>query len=306
MSKSRWYCLIKRVSLLAAVVGTPLATQAAIPLTNMALWLRADAEVETGGTPSGTIFTAGTPAADTDYVTAWRDQNGTLDAYPKDPSANADVDYEPRYYTTGGPNSQPYISFAFGPTFTEYARLGINSPLLTGTTDYSILAVVRFNSGITPLGEKVIAANYGLGDFSGVEFYHYNSQLIRYKNGAANASPSLIDNQWHLVQADRIGTTLNIYIDNQFAATGTSSSTNISGLRNWTIGNGTDYALTPLGDLAEQIVYSDDLSEADRLAAAVALKDKYDLDLVIVPEPASVALLGAGAWMILRRRANRS
>jgi hypothetical protein len=166
---------------LTAMVAIPLSmAQAAIPTSNQALWLRGDAGVETGGTASGTTFTAGSAAADTNVITAWRDQSAnSFDAYPKDLSANASVTYEPKYHTTGGPNGQPYVEFNLT-AGAEYARLGLNTALLTGTTDFSVLAVVRINSGIAPTGEKVVGENYGSGNGGGLEFIHSTGTLIVY------------------------------------------------------------------------------------------------------------------------------
>jgi hypothetical protein len=288
---------------LAALLSWPLASEGAVPTGNMQLWLRADAEVETGGTPSGTTFTAGAAANDNDFITAWRDQSANaFDAYAKDTAAAASIVYEPRYRTTGGPNGQPYLSFGLGPTSAEYARLGLNTALLTGNGDFSILSVVRFNTTAAPAAEKIVAANYGVGDSTGVEFYHFSGALRLYKQGSAVTGGSLLDGQWHLVQGDRVGNTLNIYVDNQLAASQVLAMTAITGNRNWTIGNAPDYPAVALGDLAEQIVYSDDLSSADRLAASAALAEKYGLTQVVVPEPASLALLAVGGALLLRRR----
>jgi len=262
-----------------------------IPSSNLQLWLAGDYGVETTGNVA---------AANNDPVIAWRDQSGNNNhAFVAAPvgSGNSPLLYQPAY-KTATLNGKPTLLFELGPGNQEYARMRLNTPLLTGTTDFSIFAVVKFST--LSVGERIIGSNYGLGDFQGLELYGYNNSVQLFKNGYTTSSQNPHDGNYHLITATRSGNTMSVYIDNVLSGTTTYAVGSIPGGLNWTIGNAPDYAASALGNLAEEIVYDRALSAAERDQVAYYLADQYALSAI--PEPASLTLAVAGVAMVFVRR----
>ena len=268
---------------------------AAIPTTNLALWLKASVGVEEASAD---------PAENNDFISAWRDQSGNgFDAFPRAISGNSDTLYKPTF-VTNGVNNKPALLFTLGPGNLEYARLALTTPLLTGAGDFHIFAVVKYST-VNPNGEKIIGANYGITNSGGLEFYSFQQTQRLFKAGSVVGTSNVQDNTWHLFEARRVGGTVSLWIDNHMEASG-SLPTAIAGNIPWTIGNGGDYPSGPLGYMAEQIVYNGNLSSNNIHLVVRQLADDYNL--AIIPEPASttLAFIGLGASMLLCRRRRMS
>lgn len=276
-------------AILTGILSISQVAFANLPASNLVLWLTAGAGVEN---------TNGASAAHSEFVGVWRDQSpNNFDAFPAGISGNPATLYNPTF-VTNAINGKPAVNFVLGPGGLEYARLQLPTPLLTGTADFHVFAVVKY-SPVNPNGEKIIGANYGVTNTGGLEFYSHQQTQKVYKGGALIGTNNVQDGLWHLYEARRVGNTVSIWIDNKLDASGTLASAIASNI-NWTIGNAGDYASGPLGLMAEQIVYNNTLSSNDINQVVRRMADNYNL--AIIPEPSAVALLGAGAWLLMARR----
>jgi hypothetical protein len=289
--------VIAAVAGLDGLLFTAAARAASLPTTDLALWLKADAGVEEA---------PGDPAEDNDFITAWRDQSGLdNDALPTPISGNPASWYEPTLKTSVV-NAQPAVSWVIGPGGHEYPRLALDSPLLTGTTDFAIFAVIHVNG--TDNADHDIAANYGSGVGSGgLEFRVYQNKLSLYLGGnVVFSSQDIQANNWYIVEAERSGNTFTQRINNVDEGTFTTA-VGINSTLNWTIGNlPAPTNIGPFrGDIAEQIVYTDNLSQFSRWDALGYLGDKYGIAVTGIPEPASALLAASGFTAMLVRRRKR-
>jgi len=280
---------IKRIQHLVAgaalawlVVGTN-SSQAQIPTSGLQLYLNADTGVEKA---------PGTPAANTDQVVRWLDQSGQGNNVSTNNSTDGTVT-TPQYFT-GVVNGRPIVTFD-----GIRERLEAAAPLLTGTTDFSIFAVIR-GSGA---GERVIGANYGFTAGGGLELYVYNRKLTLWNAGINPVgSTTLTDGTWYLVEATRSGTSYTLRVNDLVDAT-TTGSGNITSPLNWTVGDIPDYFAAPFGDFAAELVYNRALTATEHNFVARRLADNYNLD--VIPEPTSTVLAAFGVVLaLIRRRRN--
>lgn len=270
------------VGAIIALTLSAAALQAQIPTNGLVLRLTGATGVETTGN---------VPAVNNDPVVEWLDQSGvgnnvstanSMVASPTEPT-----------YLTGALNGQSIVRFD-----SATDRLQASTPLLTGTTDFSIFSVIR-GSGA---GERAIGSNWGYSPtLSGLEFSVYTRKLTLwgYPGISLSGATTLADDTWYIVQLERSGSTYTMRLNNVDDATITAAGS-IGGDYNWTIGNNGGYNVGPFGDMAEQIVYTRALSTEERSLVVNQLAGTFGL--MGIPEPGTTALLGVGGVVLLWRR----
>lgn len=285
----------KHLMVAAVVTGASAMASAAVPTTSLELWVDAGAGV----------------TADIDgNVTAWADQSGNGRDLTLGNSAVSGAT-SPLYNATGA-NGLPTIVFNSGT-----ASLAAPTTLLSGTGDFNFFSVFSFSGG----GEHPLGGNYGAGGSDpGVEVYLYDNKVQVYRGNTvyshiANPFPTQPYDTQLITEVRRVGGIVSIYINNTLfhssdEAGGGDLSGAINSTGNWTLGTGTNYVsgnslANPLSQ-AEQLVYGDSLSEADRGAVLTYLSEKYDIEIAPVPEPTVASLVAVGAMMLTGRRVRRA
>src|SRR5262249_55381503 len=154
-------------------------------------------------------------------------------------------------------------------------RLQASTPLLTGTTDFSIFAVVRITSPFTG-GAHYITGNYGIAN-NVLEFYVNNSKLSLYDDGSFLTGPiPLAADTWYLVEVEKSGDNYTLRLNDGSDGSATLSGLSIPGARNWTVGNGPDYSSEPFyGNIAAVLVYNTALSAEGRRSVIAYLSNTY-------------------------------
>ncbi len=260
----------------------PLApARAQLPVTSgLVMWLSGDDDVEEA---------IGDPAENSDGVVRWLDQSSAANHVV----TNAPVATDTPTYRTGIANGHSAVEFGID---RDTERLQASTPVLTGTTDFSLFALIRLERTV---GARYIAGNYGGGNGAGLEFFVQNGSLGLYNLGGFTGTAVLDTNQWYLVYAEKSGGTYTLRVNGALDGSSTAPGGSIGGGRNWTVSNGPDYiSETFYGDIALYLVYTNALTASDRLLVENYLLNEYGL----VPEPAVVVLLGAGGLVLRWRR----
>ena len=277
---------------LRAIALLTLLGAAAAPAggANVIFHLRADQGVQEA---------PGDAAENGDAVAVWDDQstNGN-DATLANALSDRATSSAPSFLTNQV-NGLPALQFD---ATTE--RLAAADSVISGTMDYSIFSVVRK----TGVNEHIFGANYGFGNSTGIEFYSYVNKLNIFKGagGAVTSASTLNDGEWYLVYTDRDNSTatFSIRINDQFEGSNALTFGATGSLFKWYLGDGPDFNAVagPNFQIAEQIIYDDNLIESERRSIALSLAGKYNL--AAVPEPAGfpLALLCAGAPLLAGRR----
>lgn len=125
------------------------------------------------------------------------------------------------------------------------------NPIITGTGDFTITAWIKRSSTGTV---DYIAGNYGLGNGNGIEFDVLNTnKLSVYIAGSSiSGTTDITAGTWHYVAVTRSGGTATLYLDGISEASGALGG-NITGTRNFAIGNGPDYATEAFGGNIDEV-----------------------------------------------------
>lgn len=277
-NKCRWSALSAGVLLAASPAW-------AVPMTDLAFWVRADVGVEEA---------AADAAEDGDTVAFWRDQSGngrdlqlsavTVNITPTNPG-----------FDSNDANGLPAVVYDSAADSLQTAA----GSFLTGTTDFHIFAVAKTLGG----NEHPLGSNYGIGPggSAGLEFYVFLGNLYLYRGGGANGGVAG-GNVLHLFEVERDAGNVTLRIDGTIVAGPTSLPGSIGTLP-WTVGNNADYAASSFGEpltIAEELVYLNNLSTTDRIDLTREMGSKYGI--LAIPEPASLALLAIGVALAAGRR----
>jgi hypothetical protein len=267
-----------RLAALALVFLSIATSRAQIPTGGLVLRLEGDTGVEE---------LIGDSAENGDPVVRWLDQSSAANHVV----TNAPIATDTPTYRTGIANGHAAVEFGID---RDTERLQASTPLLTGSTDFAIFAVINLERLV---GARYITGNYGLGNGGGLEFFVQNGKLGLYNLGGFSGSATLATNTWYLVEAEKSGGTYTLRVNDGFDGSSTALGGSIGSGRNWTVGNGPDYnSETFYGDVAAVLVYNTALSAEDRESVIAYLGSTY-----AVPEPSVVALLGFGALVVLWR-----
>jgi hypothetical protein len=265
------------VGIAIALACSATALRAQFPTSGMILRLTGEVGVEEA---------PGDAAEHGDPVVRWLDQSSAGNHL----TTNAIAGTQTPTYLTGVVNGRAVVNFDNGND-----RLRASTPLLNGTTDFSIFAVIRPGSG----GERVIGSNHAVADHA-LEFYvNADGKLSLFNAGGGwlVGSATLASGNWYLVHAEKSGSSATVRLNHVPDVTGVIGSS-IGASLGWTIGSGVDYNAFAFGDMAEQIVYDRALTEEERNQVAHRLADNYGLS---IPEPGA-AVMALGALVILRWR----
>lgn len=264
------------VGIALSIVAVSACFASFVPPAGLELWLRADAGVTTSGSD----------------VTGWADQSGL--------AGNRDMTNTqgtPTYVSsvvtgsslvTGGPLTNPAVRFSGSQIMSNSEEHNAQTIFLVSTWALSGVPYTR-HGGV----------NEYVGTVGDGNVYLKNPQTM-WDGGAS----ILADGGFHifsgLYQDPDNGNNGSIYINGILQATGTggNSPTNLYdeiGAR-WSVTSHNAYFA---GDIAELLVFSTNLTAAQRSAVEGYLLNKYILE---IPEPTSLALLGLGGLLILRRR----
>lgn len=141
-------------------------------------------------------------------------------------------------------------------------KLAASTAVLTGTGDFTITAWIKPSAVAT----NDIAGNYGTGaGLTGIEFYtsSVGNELKVYMGSAISSGVSISTGVWSFVAVKRSGTTVSFYV-NGVAYSGGTSSHNITGSLNWTVGNGPNYTSERFqGVIDQHSVWNTALSTAE-------------------------------------------
>lgn len=263
--------------------------------TNIALWLAADKE---------TFSDAGTTATvNLDGLQQWNDQSA--------PASNAsEVDLEGvgpvlPVYRTEEFNFNPVIRFA-DPNSTNASFMRNTTNTVTG--DFTLISVFKsgqsdgtsddFVNSPALIGADDDASNsdYGLGIENGRVLINAND------NTGTDAETTTLynDDRAHFALATRVQSSgaVEIFVDSESAATGTGSTTALTGPASFGIGNHSDPNVNAQfsGDIAETIVFNQALNENERTRVESYLAIKYGITRVVtgLSETAEDYLAGDG------------
>ncbi len=254
--------------------------------TNIALWLRADLQV---------FSDAGTTAAtDGDNALQWNDQSSPQDNGSEVNLGGANP-LEPTFETTEI-NSNPVLRFA-NPNSSNVSYIETSSNTVSG--DMTLISVFKTGQASGTQGDFVnspalIGASetgstldYGLGMENGQLFLNANTSV----GFDAETSGTYNDNAPHFVTATRVQSSgaINLYVDSESVASGTGSTSALTGPTSFGIGNHSDGDVDAqfAGDIAESIVFSSALTGNERTRVETYLAVKYGLTRVNASLPAA-------------------
>jgi|GEM_PF-726578 len=263
--------------------------------TGIVLWLAADKE---------TFSDAGTTATvNLDGLQQWNDQSA--------PPSNASefdlggVGPVLPVYRTEEFNFNPVIRFA-DPNSTNASYIRNTTNTVTG--DFTLISVFKsgqsdgtsndFVNSPALIGADDDASNsdYGLGIENGRVLINAND------NTGTDAETTTLynDDNVHIALATRVQSSgaVAIFVDSESAASGTGSTTALTGPANFGIGNHSDPNVNAQfsGDIAETIVFNEALDENERTRVESYLAIKYGITRVVagLSEAAEDYLAGDG------------
>ncbi|MGB0768881.1 MAG: PEP-CTERM sorting domain-containing protein [Phycisphaeraceae bacterium] len=252
-------------------------------------------------------------------VSSWADQSGNTNDFTQ-----ANAAFQPTYVANNaGFNNLPTFSFAFddtGETNTGSFLSRSDSLGFTGNPAMTVF-VVMAATGERPFQFGDTGASNG-GEVAGFDAdasWRFNNGFRQYANDNIDDGTLAIGTWWK--------DTGDFYDEVLFAkngptpatatsASGTASTTELNiptagsadGLgaavgMGWGSDQGLDQPYNGInGDIAELIVYDRALSETELNEVGFYLQEKYGVAGNFVPEPGSLALLGAGGLLMLARR----
>lgn len=254
--------------------------------TNIALWLRADLEVFSN---AGT-----TPATDGDNALQWDDQSSPQDNGTEINLGGANP-LEPTF-ETNEINSNPVLRFS-NPNSSNTSYIETTTNTVSG--DMTLISVFQTGQASGTQGDFVnspalIGASetgstldYGLGMENGQLFLNANTST----GFDAETPATYNDNNPHFVSATRLQSSgaINLYVDSESVASGTGSTSALTGPTSFGIGNHSDGDVDAqfAGDIAESIIFSSVLTANERTRVETYLAVKYGLTRVVASLPAA-------------------
>lgn len=238
-------------------------------------------------------------------VTSWTDSSGNGHTITRNTTSPS--------YVTNGINGRPSVFF----TQSENDQLITSSAvsLLSGMTYVAVFKTFSTDStsssaadpALTLVSDDTITGSTALGLTGG------NGQFIRFDNQVSasyltitgssalnntNVYPGHYLIATHAQNAGNTNDFANLYADGSLQATANIPYNSVTSFDS--VGRGVAGLNTFDGWISEVLVYSTDLSTADRLQLQTYLNERW-LD---VPEPSTIglALLGGLAWRLRRRR----
>jgi len=184
-----------------------------------------------------------------------------------------------------------------GSTSTYATRSSDDDAFDFGSSDFAIQVWINWN---TTAGEQVIIEKFSGQNGPGWTLTKVNESTIQFYCGSAyEISTTIAANTWHQIIVSRSGTSLSIYFDNSNLLTTTIGSLTISdttmpvlfGKRNENDGRG--FATSGMFD--ETAIWN-------RALTASEITSLYNNGTgMILPEPATIALLCLGSLVFIRK-----
>ena len=275
------------LTLVVILAGAKMGSAAFVAPAGLAFWVQADQGVTTSGSD----------------VTGWADQSGNNRHL-----ATAATFDDPILVT----NVQTGIDSDSNPILNSVVRFDGNDLMNNGPggthNAQAIFMVTRFGGAGVPYTRHGGVNEY-LGTVGDGNLYLKNPQTFW-----VGGETALIGSGFHVIsglyQDPANGSAGSIYADGVLQATGTggSSPTNLYdevGGR-WSVSS---YNAFFSGDIAELLVFSTNLSAADRESVENYLTEKYlffEVATVPAPEPSTFLLLGLGALGIINNTRRRN